>query len=337
MAKRPSFFHHLHPPHIPAREARWRYTFGLGGTAVYLFIILALTGALEVFYYVPSAAEANQSLQAMITLVPYGWLVRSIHYWAAQALVVVTILHMLRVILTGAYKPPRRFNWLLGLTLLVLLLLFNFTGYALRWDADIAWALMVGTNLLHSIPLVGAGLYGMVVGSSEIGAATVVRLYGWHLFGLLLVTLFLIFWHIFRVRRDGGISRAQPRQTSIHRDELVRREAIGALAVTILLLVVAMLFPPALGQAADFGHMPAEAAAPWFFLWVQQLLRYGSPLLMGVLVPLLLLAVLVLLPYVVDRRQEGVGVWFNREGRVAQGLALLVMAFVLGLIVWGAM
>ena len=335
MAKRASFFLHLHPPRIPTREARWRYTFGLGGTAVYLFIILALTGALEVFYYIPSASEANQSLQAMMTLVPYGWLIRSLHYWAAQALVIVSVLHLLRVVFTGAYKPPRRFNWLLGLGLLVLLLLFNFTGYALRWDNDIAWALMVGTNLLHSIPLLGPDLYNMVVGSSEIGAATVVRLYGWHLFGLMLMTLFLISWHIFRVRRDGGISRAQPREASIHRDELVRREAIGALAVTILLLVIAMLFPPALGPTADFSHLPAEATAPWFFLWVQQLLRFGPPLLMGVLVPLLLLAALALLPYVVDRHTTGVGFWFNREGRAAQVLTLVIMAFVLGFILWG--
>ncbi len=337
MAKRPSFFHHLHPPHIPDREARWRYTFGLGGTAVYLFVILALTGALEVFYYIPSAAEANRSLQAMITLVPYGWLVRSLHYWAAQGLVVVSVLHLLRVVCTGAYKPPRRFNWLLGLSLLALLLLLNFTGYALRWDNDIAWALMVGTNLLRSIPLVGTGLYGMVVGGSEIGAATVARLYGWHLFGLTLPAFFFACWHIFRVRRDGGISRAKPRGAVIQRDELVRREAIGALSVSILLLVAALLFPPALGPAADFGHMPTEATAPWFFLWVQQLLRYGPPLLMGVVTPLALLALLALLPYAVDRRSEGAGVWFNREGRAAQWLAFLMMVFVLGLILWGTM
>lgn len=336
MAKRPSFFHHLHPPHIPAREARFRYTFGLGGTTVYLFVVLALTGALEVFYYVPSAAEANHSLQAMITLVPFGWLVRSLHYWAAQGIVVVSVLHLLRVVFTGAYKPPRSFNWLLGLALLVLLLLFNFTGYALRWDSDIAWALMVGTNLLRSIPLVGQGLYAMVVGSSEIGPATVVRLYGWHLFGLMLITLFFISWHIFRVRRDGGIARAHPRQETIHRDELVRREAIGVLAVSILLLVVALLFPPALGPTADFSQLPAEATAPWFFLWVQQLLRYGPPLLMGVGVPLLLLLGLALLPYAVDRRADGVGVWFNRQGRWAQWLALVMMVTVLGLILWGA-
>ncbi len=336
MAKRPSFFHHLHPPHIPTREARWRYTFGLGGTAVYLFVVLALTGALEVFYYVPSAAEANKSLQAMITLVPFGWLVRSLHYWAAQGMVIVSVLHLLRVVFTGAYKPPRRFNWLLGLALLVLLLLFNFTGYALRWDSDIAWALMVGTNLLRSIPLVGPGLYAMVVGSSEIGSVTVVRLYGWHLFGLMLITLFLIAWHIFRVRRDGGISRAKLRLETIHRDELVRREVVGMLSVTILLLVVALLFPPALGPTADFSHLPAEATAPWFFLWVQQLLSYGPPLLMGVGVPLLLLAVLALLPYAIDRRAAGVGVWFNREGRWAQWLTLVMMVTVLGLILWGA-
>jgi quinol-cytochrome oxidoreductase complex cytochrome b subunit len=143
MARRSTFFHHLHPPTIPRREARFRYTFGLGGVAVFLFAVLVATGLLEMFYYVPSLERANASVQMLTFLVPYGWLVRGVHYWAAQGLVVIAVLHLLRVVLTGAYKSPRRFNWLLGVSLLVLVVLLDFTGYVLRWDSDIEWALLV--------------------------------------------------------------------------------------------------------------------------------------------------------------------------------------------------
>jgi quinol-cytochrome oxidoreductase complex cytochrome b subunit len=333
VAKRPSFFHHLHPPTIPAREARFRYTFGLGGTAVFLFVVLAITGALELFYYVPSIDEANRSLHLINLRVPYGQLIRSLHYWSAQALVVVSLLHLLRVTLTGGYKAHRAFNWLLGLILLVLVLLLDFTGYALRWDQDIAWAIEVGTNLLKTIPLIGHELYAIVVGGPAINAGTIVRFYGWHIFGLAVAALGFISWHIFQVRRDGGISyieRDGERPARISRDVLVRREALAALLITIGLLVLAILFPPPLGSTADFDSIPTEAAAPWFFIWVQQLLRLGSPLLMGVVIPGILLLLLLLVPYVFDRSAEGGGRYFNRSGRRAQLVLLIIIVFVLG-------
>jgi quinol-cytochrome oxidoreductase complex cytochrome b subunit len=333
--RRPSFFHHLHPPRIPAREARLAYTFGLGGVSVFLFLVVLITGILEMFYYVPSVEEANRSVQTITLLVPYGSVVKGLHYWAAQGLVVTAALHLLRVVLSGGYKSGRRFNWLLGLGLLVLVLLFDFTGYALRWDSDIAWALMVGTNLLKTIPWVGESLYGMVVGGQAIGGATVVRLYGWHVYGLLLVALVLLFWHLFRVRRDGGISRAERRGPTISRDSLVWRESVAVLAVLALLLLLALFLVPAVGPPADFAALPPEAQAPWFFLWVQELLRHGPPLWMGVVAPLALLALLALLPYVLDRSASGEGVWFNRPGRLAQAAALLALALVVTLTLIG--
>ena len=332
MPKRPSFYHHLHPPHIPAREARFRYTFGLGGISLFLFIILIITGSLEMFYYIPSLEEANLSLQKMVLLVPYGQLIRSLHYWSAQALVITTTLHLLRIVFTGAYKPPRRFNWLLGLALLALIIILNFTGYALRWDMDIAWAIMVGTNLLKSVPFIGSWLYGLVVGGAEIGQSTVVRLYSWHIYGLTLAAAFLAGWHLFRVRRDGGISRANSTKTvrlTISRNLLVRRELLAMVVASILLLLIALLYPPALGSNADFNNLPAEASAPWFFLWVQQLLRYGSPFITGVFVPILFLIILALLPYVVDRSPHGVGHWFNRQGRLAQIVTIIILGVIL--------
>lgn len=340
MAKRPTFYHHLHPPKLPTRAARFRYTFGLGGISLLLFIILGITGALEAYYYTPSLEEANSSLQLINLLVPYGQLIRSLHYWAAQALVITSILHMLRVVLTGAYKQPRSFNWLLGLSLLVMVLLFDFTGYALRWDVDIAWALLVGTNLLKTVPVFGSGLYGLVVGGVEIGRATIVRLYGWHIYGLPILAAFITGWHIFRVRRDGGISRLASKaqgSSSISRDELVRREALAALVASILLLVLAILFPPGLSPSASFESLPQEAVAPWFFIWVQELLRLGQPFQMGIVIPTVLLAILALLPYVLDRSPQGVGRWFNQEGRLAQWTVLVMVFLLLGLTLKGVL
>ena len=325
MKKRPSFFVHLHPPTIPAPEARFRYTLGLGGLSVFFLVIVTLTGALETLYYKPTIDGANQSLQAIDLLVPYGQLVRSLHYWSGQALLVAAVLHLIRVVLTGAYKPPRRFNMLLGLGPLVLILLLNFTGYALRWDDDIAWAILVGTNLLQTIPVVGTALYNAAVGGEGIGAPTVARFYGWHIYGLFLVAAILVIWHIFRVRRDGGISRVdQPaiRGSTVTRMELFRRETIAALVASILLLALAVVFPPALGAQANFNRLPEKPVAPWFFVWVQQLLTAGPPLLMGVLLPASLLVIVALIPYWIDRSQNGTGHWFHRSGRAAQVIIL---------------
>ncbi|HSG16269.1 MAG TPA: cytochrome b N-terminal domain-containing protein [Anaerolineae bacterium] len=334
---RPTFYHHLHPPHIPLREARFRYTFGLGGISLLMLFVLLVTGLLEMFYYVPSLEEANSSLQQIKLLVPYGSVIRGLHYWAAQVLVVTSLLHLIRVALTGGYKGGRRFNWLLGLSLLVMVLFFDFTGYALRWDEEIAWALKVGTNLLRTIPLVGESLYGLVIGGEAIGRATVVRLYGWHVYGLVLASAIFTGWHLFRVRRDGGISRADRRGSTISRNELVRRETLAALIASIGLLILTVFFPPSLAPAANFESLPAEATAPWFFLWIQELLRRGPPLWMGVIIPLALLIALGLVPYVLDRSAEGIGLWFNRPGRLAQIVVLLIVAFTVALTLVGTL
>ncbi|HSQ18671.1 MAG TPA: cytochrome b N-terminal domain-containing protein, partial [Anaerolineales bacterium] len=164
---RPNFFHHLHPPTIPAEQARWRYTLGAGGIAIFLVLVLILTGILEMFYYIPTPAEAALSVQIISYSVPFGALVRNLHYWAGQLLLVFSGLHLLRVVLTGAYARPRRFNYLLGLALFVFIILLDFTGYILRWDQGIQWALVVGTNLVKSIPWVGDSLYQMLVGGTQ--------------------------------------------------------------------------------------------------------------------------------------------------------------------------
>ena len=331
---RPSFFHHLHPPTIPALQARFRYTLGAGGLAVFYSLVLVITGAVEMFYYIPTPEEAALSVQTLTFLVPFGWLMRNMHFWAAQLLVVVSILHLIRVVCTGAYARGRRFNYLLGLILLVLCLFLDFTGYILRWDEGIYWAMVTGANLVKSIPAAGPILYSILVGGREIGLATLLRFYTWHILGLVLVSLFLGIWHLFRVRRDGGIAAPPPEMrcdpTRITRSELLRREMVTVLLAGTLLILLSILLPARLAAPIQDGiSLTADARAPWFFLWVQQLLRLGNPFFWGIITPLMVLAWLALIPYVLpEARPEELGKWFPHGNRLAW-VSVLMIAFVI--------
>jgi quinol-cytochrome oxidoreductase complex cytochrome b subunit len=336
---RPTFFHHLHPPTIPAPQARWRYTLGAGGLAFFLSLVLIFTGALEAFYYTPTSDGASLSIQTITFLVPFGSLLRGLHYWSAQLLVVVAVIHLLRVIFTGAYTLPRRGNYWIGLALLALVLFLDFTGYALRWDSGVHWALVAGTNLLKTIPLIGPSIYAIAVGGGEIGQATIVRFYGWHLFGLMLGFVGLGAWHIFRVRRDGGIAVPQPElrrdPARITRFELVRREVLAMLLAGAGLIILSALFPaPLAGPISENSGLSGETHAPWFFLWVQQLLKLGNPFIFGVLFPLLALGFLTAIPVLfphIDPTERGC--WFPRSGRPVQVfvtalfLTILILTF----------
>lgn len=332
---RPNFFHHLHPPTIPAVQSRWRYTLGAGGTAVFLTLILGISGVLEMFYYIPSPDEAALSVQIISYHVPFGGLIRNLHYWSAQLLVVVSAIHLLRVVFTGAYASPRRFNYLLGMGLFVLLLLLDFTGYILRWDQDICWALVTGTNLLKTVPGIGGLLFRLVVGGENACANALLRFYTWHIFALLLPAVILTIWHVFRVRRDGGIAVPPPTYREdparITRFELVRREVLAMLLVGAGLMLLSTFFPaPIAPPITGEPVATAEARAPWFFLWVQQILKWGDPFLWGVLIPLGFLMFLVLIPYIFPHpAQSELGRWFPSSGRAAQiaagGLTLLLL------------
>jgi len=339
---KPNFVHHLHPPSIPALQSRFRYTLGAGGLAVFLSLVLLVTGVLEMYFYVPSPEQAAISVETITALVPFGELVRNLHFWSAQLLVVVMTVHLLRVVLTGAYAPPRRFNFLLGLGLLVFILLLDFTGYVLRWDEGIRWALVVGANLLKTIPWIGEGVYYFVIGGSEPGAATLTRFYAWHIFGLTLGAAILVIWHAFRVRRDGGVAVPPPTQredsTRISRFELIRREVLAIAIASAILLLLSMLVPAPIDQPiSDTSLAASDSRAPWFFLWVQQLLKWGDPFLLGVLVPMLVVVALGLLPYVLPNvKDEDLGRWFPRGNRVAQVLAVLTISGILVLTIAGA-
>ncbi len=339
---KPNFFHHLHPPTIPSEQSRFRYTLAAGGLAIFLSLILLITGLLEMYYYIPTPEQAAVSVQTIATLVPFGNLIRNLHYWSAQFLVIVMTIHLLRVVLTGAYAPPRRFNYLLGLGLLVLILLLDFTGYVLRWDEGIRWALVVGTNLLKTIPWIGETIYRFTIGGSQAGAATLTRFYAWHIFGLSLGAVILVTWHAFRVRRDGGIAVPPPPERSeksrITRFELLRREGLAMIIACAVLLLFSLLVPAPIAQPISSASvMTGESQAPWFFLWVQQLLKIGDPFLWGVLTPVLVVSALGLLPYLLpNAKNEELGRWFPIGNRLAQVLAVLILLVILILTVLGS-
>jgi quinol-cytochrome oxidoreductase complex cytochrome b subunit len=332
---RPSFLLHIHPPSIPAKQARFRYNLAAGGLAVFLMVVLLVTGILETFYYIPTPEQAGTSIQTLTFLVPYGFLVRNLHFWAAQMLLVVTIVHLLRVIFTGAYASPRSVNYLIGLGLFVFAILLDFTGYVLRWDEGIHWALVAGTKLVKSIPLIGTTFYTIILGGSQPGPATLIRFYGWHIFGLSIAAGVFLIWHIFRVRRDGGIALPPPNLRQDHirisRFELFRRELLAMVFSATALLILSTFAPAPLAQPITVGSSLVEnARAPWFFLWVQQLLKLGSPFLWGVVIPLAILLFLSLLPYIFPQAHKSeLGSWFPKGNRIAQvSIAIILLVII---------
>ena len=216
---------HLHPIRIRKSGLRVRYTWCMGGLTFFLFLVETITGLLLMFYYRPTAEFAYHDIEYLRADVPLG-IMREIHRWGAHAMVITIWLHMMRVFLTGAYKPPREFNWGVGVILLVLTLLLSFTGYLLPWDQLAMWAITVGTNMARATPVMGyegpgAALIKIgdvsvvhmasdvrfaLLGGRFVGAPAILRFYVLHCVGFPLVAGFLIAVHFWRVRKDGGIS-----------------------------------------------------------------------------------------------------------------------------------
>jgi quinol-cytochrome oxidoreductase complex cytochrome b subunit len=185
--------------------------------ACFLFLVEVVTGVLLMFYYRPVVEYAYTDMLSLQNDVPFGLFLRNLHRWGAHLMVVVVMLHMLRVFLTGSYKPPREFNWVVGVGLLTLTLLLSFTGYLLPWDQLAFWAVTVGTNMARATPLLGyEGPFALLrktndirfvlLGGTEVGPSALLRFYVLHIVGLPLAMTILMAVHFWRIRKDGGIS-----------------------------------------------------------------------------------------------------------------------------------
>ena len=199
-------FLHLHPVRVKRHAVRYTYTFCLGGISFFLFLALTVTGLYLMFFYVPSLSRAYQDIQGISASVIFGDLVRNMHRWAAHLMVLTVFLHMIRVFYHGAYKPPREFNWVVGVLLLFLTLLLSFTGYLLPWDQIAFWAITVGTQMALYAPLLGQESSFFLLGGIQVGQETLLRFYVLHVIALPLVAAIFMIVHFWRIRKDGGIS-----------------------------------------------------------------------------------------------------------------------------------
>ena len=216
---------HLHPVKTRKSGVKMRYTWCAGGMTFFLFLVLTFTGLLLMFYYRPTIEYAYADMLDLREQVPFG-IMREMHRWGAHAMVIAVWIHMFRVFMTGSYKPPREFNWNIGVILLVLTLLHSFTGYLLPWDQLAIWAITVGSNMARATPLMGyegpfsaqiqiQGVNLVTVGSDArfgllggriVGANALLRFYVLHCVFIPLIAAFLMAVHFWRVRKDGGIS-----------------------------------------------------------------------------------------------------------------------------------
>jgi quinol-cytochrome oxidoreductase complex cytochrome b subunit len=203
-----NLFLHIQPVRVSRQALRPTYTMGLGLISFFLFVILTLTGVLLMFYYVPSTTQAYGRMLDLRSSVAFGVILRNMHRWAAHAMVAVVFLHMCRVFFTGSYKPPREFNWLIGVALFLLTLLSSFTGYLLPWDQLAFWAITVGTSIAGYAPFIGKALKFMLLGDATVGQEALLRFYVLHVVVLPLVLTLFVAVHFWRIRKDGGLAKA---------------------------------------------------------------------------------------------------------------------------------
>jgi quinol-cytochrome oxidoreductase complex cytochrome b subunit len=221
-----SFLLHIQPAKIEKHALRFTYTFGLGLLSMYLFILLTVSGLLLMFVYVPSTEQAYSRMLDLHSSVSFGGILRGMHFWSANAMIAVVFFHMCRVFYTGAYKAPREFNWVIGVILMVLTLILGFTGYLLPWDQLAFWAITVGAGIagkanwipdhinpiltaMHMPPLVpplGDLTRWGLLGADTVGQEALIRFYVLHVAILPVIMFAFILYHMWRIRKDGGIS-----------------------------------------------------------------------------------------------------------------------------------
>jgi quinol-cytochrome oxidoreductase complex cytochrome b subunit len=207
-----NFFLHIYPVKIRRKELYFRYSWYLGVASVTLFISLVVSGIYLMFLYVPSPSTAYGDIQTLQTQVAFGQYIRNVHRWSAHLMVIAVAAHMARVFYRGAYKPPREFNWVVGVVLLVVTLLFSFTGYLLPWDQLAYWAVTVGTSMAAYVPLVGKSASDVLLGGNQVSSATLLRFYVLHVAVLPTVAVALIAVHLWRWRKDSMLDTSKQDQ-----------------------------------------------------------------------------------------------------------------------------
>jgi len=354
-----NFFLHIHPVKVHKNTLRPLYTMGLGVMSFVTFVVLTVTGILLMFYYVPSTTQAYDRMLDLRGSVAFGTFLRNLHRWSAHAMVAIVFLHMTRVFLTGSYKRPREFNWIIGCLLFLLTLFGSFTGYLLPWDQLAFWAITVGTSIAGYAPLIGQKIQFLLLGDQAVGQEALLRFYVLHVVVLPVLITLLVAIHFWRIRKDGGLSR--PAESELPSGKTLRVEIVpGAPSSKTTFGLMGFVR----GPLTKVGNVPDNSVYSWPNLLVAELfvfvvtvaalllvsLLFNAPLEEpvnilhppnpakapwyflglqelvsysafwgGVGIPGLEVLLLMLVPYI-DRKVSGVGKWFAKERFLANTL-----------------
>jgi quinol-cytochrome oxidoreductase complex cytochrome b subunit len=200
-----NLFLHVHPVKVRERTLRFAHTYWLGGVTLACSVVLVATGILLMFYYHPSVPQAYRDMKELQYVVDDGMFLRNLHRWGAHLMVLAALLHMLRVFYHRAYRPPRQFNWVVGVVLLLVTLLLSYTGYLLPWDQLAFWGVSVGTNMAKEAPFIGERIRFLLLGGNIVSENALLRFYVLHCVVLPLALVLFVSVHIWRVRKDGGV------------------------------------------------------------------------------------------------------------------------------------
>ncbi len=308
-------------------------TFYFGGIALFLFGIQVVTGTLLALYYKPTPDAAYKSVQFITSDVSFGWLIRSLHHWAANLMILFVLLHLARVFVQAAYKWPRELTWVVGTLLFMITLGFGFTGYLLPWDQRAYWATVVGTDIAGSVPLVGDVLLQLLRGGADVTGDTMNRFFGIHVLVLPLALGAMLALHLLLVHQLGLASpkRPEPRVVTpeFEREPLrpffpnyMIDEFVAWYVLLAVLVVLASVYPAGLEEPANPLQTP-HVKPEWYFLGVYELLKL-VPRLIGIVIPIVAVGLLVVWPFL-DRSQE---VLVRRRKLVVGGATLVVGALV---------
>lgn len=316
---------------VPLHRSSWIYV--LGGAALFLFALQVATGCLLMLYYQPTEAAAHASVGTIMTRVPYGWLVRSLHVWGATLFIGTTVLHFLTVLLSRAYRKPRELTWVSGMLLLFLALGLGFSGYLLPWNELSYYATLVGTSIPGVVPGIGEGVVHLLRGGEQVGGDTITRFYAAHVAIVPLAFGGVLAVHLLLVQLQGmslplGMSSQQVRDRRPFFSEFLLVDASLWLVLVGLLVTLAVFLPAEVGVRADPLQPAPEGIKPeWYFLFLFQTLKC-VPETLGVACFALGAVFLLAVPWL-DRNA-------GRERRSPRftALFLALLAYTLGFELW---
>ncbi len=336
-----SFLLHIRPKYYQRGSTWFTHTFRLGFFSAFFFIVEVITGLILMIFYAPSPGTAYSDILNIMGNVPFGRFIRDMHRLGAELMVATVALHMLRVYLTGSYKHPRQFTWLTGVVLLLITAFLSFSGYLLPWDQLAYWAVTIGTSMADAAPIGGQQANLLLRGAPDIGAGGLLRFYLLHVLLLPLAAIIFISIHYYKVAREHSISLpAVVEEGGLPAEEKKRAEErldlipnlltheifLIALGIFLMTILVTAGYHAPLESHADPQRTPFHTKAPWYFLWVQGLLKLGDKTLMGVILPAVLVGLFFAVPYI-DRNPSRLA--RNRPIAIFLGIVFIVAMAIL--------